>query len=106
MVCDVALPTVLGVLASEPGCVVADEPVFGEGTRLHLICGIRWRSRGACAPPSRRSTSDASGDRRAPIRRGRGARFNAIAPRGCEWAGGMDTRLGPRVSRFFRSEAG
>lgn len=39
MVCDVALPTVLAVLASEPGCVVDDESVPGEGTRLHLISG-------------------------------------------------------------------
>ena len=39
MVCDVALPTVLAVLASEPGCVVEDESIPGEGTRLHLISG-------------------------------------------------------------------
>jgi len=39
MVCDVALPTVQAVLASEPKCVVYDESVPGEGTRLRLISG-------------------------------------------------------------------
>lgn len=38
-VCDVALPTVRAVLASEPGWVVSDEPVPGEGTRVRLIRG-------------------------------------------------------------------
>lgn len=39
MVCDVALPTVHAVLASEPSFVVDDEAVPGEGTRLRLISG-------------------------------------------------------------------